>query len=82
MSVIYVKAKTGRLARTSLRGSQIPYDDFVPVVVSKHINRLIANGDIEIEKTTAPKHKAEKPKVEAVPPSAPAAPVATPPTTE
>lgn len=78
MPVIYVRGKEGRLSRTSVRGKPIPYDTFVPVVTNKYIDRLIANGDIEVEKTPTP--TARKPKADAVPP--PALPVATPPTTE
>lgn len=61
MSMIYVRAKPGRVVRESPRGNFIPADAFVPVKPSVYIDRLInVHGDLEVQKSE-PKPKTDKP---------------------
>jgi len=48
MSLIYVRAKEGRVARVSPRGDFIPHDKWKGVRPSPYISRLLNHhGDIE-----------------------------------
>ena len=50
MSVIYVRAKPGRVARVSPKGELIPTDEFIPTRSSPWLDRLANHhGDIEIQ---------------------------------
>lgn len=46
--MIYVRTKPNRVAYETLRGKQIPNDEFVPVAMTQHIARLLnVHKDIE-----------------------------------
>lgn len=73
MTVIFVKRKEGHEAKTSLRGTSIPIDVFIPVVKNAHIDGLIAKGAIEVrESKPARPSKKETDTVTVQPPALPA----------
>lgn len=63
MSLIYVRAKEGRVARVSPRGEFIPHDNWKGVRSSPYISRLL-NHHKDIELYTGEKPKASPKKSE------------------
>lgn len=62
MSLIYVRAKEGRVARVSPKGAFIPHTEFIGVRPSPYLTRLAhVHGDIEVSSTPTPKQAAPKP---------------------
>ena len=60
MSMIYVRAKPGRVARLSPTGQYLRSDEFTPTRLTPYLNRLAnVHGDIEIVREL-PKAKAAK----------------------
>lgn len=76
MSVIFVRRKPDRWAKTSLRGSVIPTDTFVPVVQTPFIDDLLSSGSIEVQ--TPKSAKSSKRETPAVVPPVPIPPPSLP----
>lgn len=57
MSKIFVRSIPGRVSRIEPKGRYLPYDKFIPTLMSPYAARRIAHGDWEVRESApnAPK---------------------------